>query len=345
MTVKAVKPGVWARHGAKLVISLVLGAAFTWAMSHGGIPLWPPGDVHLAPWAIPGFCGVIALAHLARAGRFRHLLAPLGKVPLREVMAASWIAFAIILLAPLRSGEVARPLLVARKKRVGLWEATGAIGAERVVDALVLSTVLVLGLAFVRPQDPLPDHVGELSVPVSAVPGAALLAAFVFACAFVVMALFYWRRDLARRLVTGTLGLVSKRLADAIATIVERLATGLGFLPNRRLLLAFVGETLVYWCLLVLATWILLSGVGLPEADLARAAVVMGTTGLGILAPSGPGFFGVFQLSAYMALALFWAEDRLLTLGATFVFFYYVLQVAGHLVFALLGLVIDRDGK
>jgi uncharacterized protein (TIRG00374 family) len=265
--------------------------------------------------AIALFCLCLVGAHLLRALRWRYLLEPIGPVPLRSIVAVAWIGFAVILAAPLRSGEIVRPLLITRRGPVGLWEATGTIAAERVVDALVLSLFLVLGLTFVTPQDPLPDHVGELAVPVAAVPSAAALAVVVFTSAFVVMALFYWRRDFARRLVASTVGLVSKRLADTLASVVEKLAQGLRFLPNRRLFVPFVAETMGYWALLSLATFVLMRGVGLPHVTVPEGAVVMGVTGLGILAPAGPGFFGAFQLSAYMALALFHDERALVGAG------------------------------
>lgn len=331
------------RHAGKLVASLLFGGGLAWLLTHGGLPLVPPGAAFAQVSALPIalFCVCIVGAHLLRALRWRHLLRPVGDVPLRSVVSVAWIGFAVILAAPLRSGEIVRPLLITRRGRVGLWEATGTIAAERVVDALVLSLFLVLGLAWVTPQSPLPDHIGDLALPVSAVPSAAGLAALVFTSAFVVMALFYWRRDFARRLVASTLGLASKRLADTLAAVVEKLAQGLGFLPNLRLFLPFVAETLGYWGLLVLATFFLMQGAGLEHVTVPEGAVVMGVTGLGILAPAGPGFFGAFQLSAYMALALFHDESALLGAGAAFVFLYYVLQVGFHLLAAAAGLVLD----
>jgi uncharacterized protein (TIRG00374 family) len=335
------------RHLGKLVASLLFGGGLAWVIARGGLPLVPPREAfsEVSASAIALFCLCLVGAHLLRALRWRYLLEPIGPVPLRSIVAVAWIGFAVILAAPLRSGEIVRPLLITRRGPVGLWEATGTIAAERVVDALVLSLFLVLGLTFVTPQDPLPDHVGELAVPVAAVPSAAALAVVVFTSAFVVMALFYWRRDFARRLVASTVGLVSKRLADTLASVVEKLAQGLRFLPNRRLFVPFVAETMGYWALLSLATFVLMRGVGLPHVTVPEGAVVMGVTGLGILAPAGPGFFGAFQLSAYMALALFHDERALVGAGAAFVFLYYVVQVGFHLLAAVAGLALDHKAS
>ena len=77
----------------------------------------------------------------------------------------------------------------------------------------------------------------------------------------------------------------------------------------------------------------------------ARACVTLGCVGIGILVPSGPGFFGAFQLSAYLALTMFFPEAVVLKAGAAFVFLLYTTQVAWHLVAALLGLWIDRTTR
>src|SRR5262249_18320501 len=167
-----------------------------------------------------------AVLHYFRAIRWRHLLRPVGQVSNRSVLAVSWIAFAAILLSPLRSGEVVRPYLITRRGSVRLWEATGTIGAERVMDGLVLSLILFASLSLSTPLDPLPDHVGDLPVPAALVPKAAYMALGLFMCAFLLMALFFFAKDFARRIVHRAVGVISQSLADRLAGIVERVAEG-----------------------------------------------------------------------------------------------------------------------
>jgi hypothetical protein len=54
------------------------------------------------------------------------------------VLAVSWIAFGAILLSPLRSGEIVRPYLVTRSSNIRIWEATGTVGAERIIGVGIL---------------------------------------------------------------------------------------------------------------------------------------------------------------------------------------------------------------
>jgi hypothetical protein len=64
--------------------------------------------------------------------------------------------------------------------------------------------------------------------------------------------------------------------------------------------------------------------------------------GVGILVPAGPGYFGAFQLSTYMALAMYFPEAALVGPGAAFVFLLYATQVGFHILALAAALVMDR---
>lgn len=345
MTSPAAPRGFLHRHATKILASLLLGAGLAWLLARGGLPIVPPREAFAAlrPWTVVAYVASLALVHLFRAIRWRHLLRPLGDVSARSALAVSWIAFAAILLSPLRTGEVVRPYLIARRGRVRLWEATGTVAAERIIDGLVLSLLLFAALQLSAPLDPLPDRVGDLAVPAAAVPGAAYSVLALFACCFVAMGVFFWRRDLARRATRAIVGVVSTRLADRLAGVVERVAEGLRFLPAPRRLAPFLAETLAYWGVNAAGVWMLGWGAGLAGFTLVEACVVVGCIGIGILVPAGPGFFGAFQLAAYMALAMFFPEAMIKGPGAAFVFLLYVTQVGWHVVAAGIGLLLDTD--
>src|SRR4051794_36173415 len=95
------------KHGLKLGLSLVIAAAFVWTFERGGLPLLPPA-ASLAKVNL-GACFLYLLIfagwHTVRATRWRLLLAPLTEVPVRRILAVSWIGYAAILLMPLRAGE------------------------------------------------------------------------------------------------------------------------------------------------------------------------------------------------------------------------------------------------
>jgi uncharacterized protein (TIRG00374 family) len=331
------------RHGVKLAVSLLLGGGIAWVLARGGLPLVPPSAfAALRPWTVIAYIGSLAIVHTLRAIRWRHLLRPVGGASPRSVLAVSWIAFGAILLSPLRSGEIVRPYLITKRSKVRLWEATGTVGAERVIDGLLLSLMLFAGLQLATPLSPLPDHVGSLPVPAAAVPKAAYGALAIFMTAFALMFTFFFARDFARRATFAVIGVVSRRLAERLAGIVERVADGLRFLPSPALLVPFLAETLSYWIVNAVGVALLAWGCGLTGVTLPQAMVTVGCLGVGILVPAGPGYFGAFQLSTYMALAMYFPEHLLVGPGAAFVFFLYATQVGFHVAAMLFGLVIDR---
>jgi hypothetical protein len=339
------RSGFFRRHAVKLVLSLLLGGGLAWMLASGQLPLFPPAAVWAAVrwWAVGAYLVSLVAVHWLRAARWRFLLRPLGEVSLRSVVLVSWIGFGAILLWPLRSGELVRPFLVTKRSSVRLWEATGSVAAERFVDALVLALVLFAGLRLSTTLDPLPDHVGSLPVPAAAVPRIAYLAVAGSTAVVLAMVAFYVGRARARALVVAVVGVVSKPLAERLASAVERLASGFGFLPSLRLLVPFLGETAAYWAVNALGVWLLLWAAGLPDPTLAEACAVVGCLGFGILLPAGPAYVGVFQLSAYMALALYFPGNQLISAGAAFVLLLWSCQVAIHVLATIVALAIDRD--
>lgn len=333
------------RHAAKLIASVVIAFAFWLILRGGGLPVVPTAETfaRVRWWTIPAYALTVALWSSIRALRTRHLLRPVGPVSSRQVLAVSWIGFLAIFVLPFRIGEVVRPALFHQKGSVSFATATGACGAERIIDGLFLMTLLGVALPLGGPLDPLPDHIGKLPIPVVAVPAAAYSMLLVFVGAFAAMALFYWRRELARRLTSKVLGLVSKRLATFFSGQVEKLSEGFRFLPSLRHLLPYLGETVAYWAIAAAGMWLLAWGCGVEGMTYARACAFLGVLGLGIIVPGAPGYFGAFQGAIYAGLALYFVEPVVLGPGSAFVFLLYVVQLAMMFVHALVGGLIDRD--
>ncbi|MEJ7735744.1 MAG: lysylphosphatidylglycerol synthase transmembrane domain-containing protein [Polyangiaceae bacterium] len=324
------------RHAGKLVASLFIGASTVWILARGGLPFLPPGAAlaQVRGWSVAAFLATMLVGHVLRATRWRFLLRPVAQVSMRDMVVATWVGLGAIVIAPFRTGEVVRPYLIS-KRGVPLWAAASTIAAERIFDGLAVALILLAGLSLAPPRAPMPAHVGDLPVSVGAVRGAAWVAMAVFVSAFVVMAAFYWRRDLARRVVRAVVGVFSPRLADSMAGIVERLADGLRSLPSARAMVPFLLETAGYWAAAALGVWLLGLGCGLEGFRFPEACVTLGVVGIGVLVPAAPGFFGAFQLSTYMALAMFYPEDIQRGAGAAFVFVYYACNLGWHLAAAL----------
>jgi len=334
------------RHWVKVLLSLLVAASFGWLLHKGALPLVPPASsfAQMKWWTVPVALLVWSAVHFLRAVRWIWLLEPIAKVPLRRVIGVSFIGFAAIALLPVRTGEALRPLLIRREGQLSGWAATGTIAAERIIDGLFLSAMLLAGLSLSTPLSPLPESIGDLQVSPALVPRVAYLALAGFMVAFLVMGLFYAQRELARRITERAIGWASPRLATWLADKVEHVAEGLRFLPNLRYTGPFIAVTAAYWLLNAGGTWLLAWGTGFPAFTYWMAVVMTGVVAIGLLAPNAPGFFGAYQFSAYAALAVFYPPEDVVGTGAACVFVVYSCQLVITVAGGALGLLMERTG-
>jgi hypothetical protein len=321
--------GFFGKHGGKLVLSLIVGGAFAWVLKAGKMPLTPPREsfANVNWWTVAAYAALWSFVHFVRAVRWHWLLAPVTQAKLRAIIAVSWIGFAAIVLLPLRAGEAVRPLMMRKRSAISGWAATGTIAAERIIDGLFLSLMLLAGLSLTTQLSPLPDHIGSLPISSKIVPRAAYGALVVFAVAFVVMGIFYWRRTWARRMTERVIGAASPKLATWLADRVEHVADGLRFLTDMRYTAPFVALTALYWLLNSAGTMLIARGAGFADFSYGQACVATGVVALGLLVPNAPGFFGAYQLSFYAALAVFYPGDLVVGPGAALVFIVYSVQL------------------
>jgi uncharacterized protein (TIRG00374 family) len=316
------EPAWIVRHWPKLAVSLLMASGFVWLLYRGALPLVPPRAAlsQVSWWGVATHLLIWSSMHFVRASRWYWLLAAVQRVPMQTVIRTSFVSYVAIVVMPFRSGEVMRPLLIQRDGRISAWVATGTVGAERIVDGLVVSLLLLVSLTFARPVEPLRDSA-------KFVPGAAYAFVTVFLVAFVLMALFYWQRAWARRASEAVIGVVSIKLARWFADRVEQVAGGLGFLRNPRYALPFIAGTLIYWALNSLSWWVLGRASGLHELSLLQASATMGVLAIGISIPNAPGFFGQFQLAIYAGLAMYFSAPEVEGPGSVYVFLTYLNQL------------------
>ncbi len=336
--------GWWSRHGLKLLFSAVIAAVLIWGLHQARLPLVPSAEAMSGVkwWTLPVYAFTWSAVHVVRGARWHFLLAPIERVPLGKVLSVAFIGFAAIIIMPFRTGEVVRPVLIRQKQgKLSGWAAAGTIGAERVIDGLVLSVMLFVALSLATPVEPTVTE-SPPTISVGWVPGAAYGALAVFASAFVVMGVFYWRRAWARRIVSAVIGKVSPRAAEWLSERVEKVASGIGFLPRLRYTVPFLLATTAYWLGNAATLWLLAWGTGFETMTMAQACVVVGVVALGILVPNAPGFIGAYQLSVYVGLLTYFPEPQVVSAGSALVFIVYLTQMGITLLAAGGALAIGR---
>lgn len=341
--------GFLRRHAAKLVASVIITAGIVYTLQKGGLTLVPEGGdfQSLKLWTIPAYLGTLAVMSYFRAVRWRFLLRSMVEVPKKRVLAVSWIGFAAILLMPFRIGEIVRPYMLREKGKVSMTAATGTVMAERVVDGLFLSIVLAIALIFVPTLHPLPEKVVGLPISVQQVRASGFVMLGVFTTAFATIAVFYFARDWARKATLLVFGIVSTKLAEKLAGMATKLASGLHFLGRGRDAAGFLFETTIYWGMNAFGMWLLAYGCGVVHADgspmtFGEACALMGMLGCTILIPGPPGLLGVFQAGIYAGMTMYFPTSIVTGPGAAYVFLLYAIQVVWTIASAGYFLVGDR---
>jgi glycosyltransferase 2 family protein len=327
--------GFLRRHAGKLVASIIITFSIVYTLQKGGLKFVPEGGTfaQVRWWTVPLYVCSLAIMSYFRAMRWRYLLRSLADIPNRRILGISMIGFAAILIMPFRLGEFVRPFMIRQKGKISMSAATGTVVAERIVDGLYLSIILAVALVFVPHIEPLPQTVVGLPITVQAVRRAGFLMLAVFLTAFAVIVVFYFARGWAHRMTLAVFGLVSKKLAEKLAGVAERLADGLHAFGRARDALGFLVETSLYWGFNVAGMWMLAWGFQVVHADgssitFGETCALMGMLGVTILIPGPPGLLGVFQAGIYAAMTMYFPTSVVTGQGAAYVFVMYLVQVA-----------------
>jgi len=316
------------------VLSLVGGGVLL-AIAGQRIALWP-GDIDIVQMQWLWLAIALHVPYsLVRALRLRYALDPLvaqasdgarTRVAPSLLYGSGWVSFAMILLLPLRLGELSRPLLLARPQipGLGLPEVTSAIATERIVDGLLVVGLLFLGLLAGPALAPgIEQHLAGIR----AFGGwMALVFGIGFAGLVGLAVAPSWWAGLTRRL-----------LGSRVAGIVLRVASALHPLMRPRFGIPFLAWSLVYWGLVVVQLTAVLLACGIELGPLA-AATIVATIGLSIQLPGGPAQAGSFQIGALVGLQLYLHDDLVAGAGSSFTAVMYVLGLVGTGAMALPGI-------
>lgn len=311
----------------RLAFSVFISLVLVLWLSNQGFDVFPSRraiEQNLTPWAIPVYVGLFSVFHFLRAWRWTYLLKPFASVSLRPMFEVAFTGFVAIQLMPLRTGEVARPYLLDRYTGVSKSALFGTIAIERVVDGLLVSLWLTAAL-FTVPSDTTPVVWSLRFVPL-----------LIFAVALFLLIAFYVNPELIRKLLQQVIGRVSPGLAAFSLGVLERFHKGLAALPDIRSLWGFLWMSGLYWGINALSFWVLARGCGL-DLPFVGAVAGMGCLAVGILLPSGPGYFGNFQVAVLAALEIYLLDAASSVGAAVFVFLLYILQTGLTVLFGFWG--------
>ena len=157
------------------------------------------------------------------------------------------------------------------------------------------------------PAFPSGVRIAGQTVPQLAAGGMAGVVVLLAACYTVVL-----RPTWLPGLVRSVMHRVAPRFEAPLVEFVQNAVGGLAVLKDSRRFLAVLLWALAHWLMHAVGFYLGFLAVGL-DVPFSAALFLMGVIGIGVLIPSSPGFFGVFEISAVVGLAVYGVSDKLAT--------------------------------
>ena len=238
---------------------------------------------------------VTLLTYVARAIRWRYLLAPLQRVRFGPALRATVMGFAATSVLPGRVGEIVRPWALAREERMSVSAAFATVVVERLLDLVVILAMFGITLGLLDPgfatDDPAPLAAVRAGALLSAAAGGAILW-LVFAAA--------GRPERVDRLVERFTTRLPERWAGLAQRLSRRFVDGLAVMRQPRLLVVSTVWSFAIWALIAGSIWLVTIAFGIAM-PLSGAAVILILVAVGVAVPTPAGIGGyhaAYQLGA-----------------------------------------------
>ncbi|MGE5731346.1 MAG: lysylphosphatidylglycerol synthase transmembrane domain-containing protein [Gemmatimonas sp.] len=276
-----------------------------------------------------------------RARRWRTILDPVApRLPLGPLWRSTAIGMMVNNVVPLRAGEFARAYALTRElPQITFSTALASLVVDRVFDAVVV--LLLLAIAMIAPGFP-------NGATISGRPIAEVATGFAIIPLVLLVALY------SLVFFPGTLirlyELTARRVSPAVEVrgrdMLRRFADGLSVLRTPGHFIAVFWWTLLHWLLQPFAFWLGFRALGI-DVSWSATLFVQGLIVIGVSLPSAPGFFGLFEGAAVIALGLYGiSESAAITWALVFhVVSFIPITLIGGYYFAKLGLTIGEIGS
>jgi len=294
-----------------LFIYLILWTPKPTEVFHGEESLW--GGVFGHPrldfknlWQVMSEASLLPLllafllnpAHvLVRGHRWTLMVSPLGKLKTRDSCSLQMVGYLATAVLPLRIGEVARGLLLARRMDISKSSALATVIIERMLDVLSFLVILALvGLVFPFPQ--------------SLRRGADIFTGGAIVAGAVVVYLTFRKKPSASRPAVSA-GSPGNRVKGFINGAISRFSAGFVFPTGWGKLTLVIAETIALWTIYTVQGYLVLLAFhfdrdvpAIAAAPFLAAAVVLVVNTIGTSIPSAPGAVGTFHAVCIFGLSL-----------------------------------------
>jgi uncharacterized protein (TIRG00374 family) len=293
----------------KTILSLLLGALFVYWFVHklNWLQVW--GEVRKANWEQLAFAVAFLLGtYFVRVLRWRTLLGPLARPPLRALFKATMIGFTALFLAGRAAELIVRPAALSARERIHPSASYATVMIERVFDMVMVVVFFAVNLIFF-------EYVGRDADATRMfmwikVTGVFLL--LVAAAGIYGLSSFRRKREGALAYLERRLGRSRNRISAGCLSLLRDISEGLSVLHDTRGLTITVSYTVLLWLMVAVAHLLVVRAFAIPYAEVpfTGAVFVMGLSMLGSVVPTPGGATGPFHTATAVALAFLGVEQN-----------------------------------
>lgn len=238
-------------------------------------------------WVLYAFMAQIA-TNVLWAYRWRGILSPVGRVGLLNAFSASMIGMMVNNFVPLRMGELARAVVLARREKPRKTEIVSSIFAEKIIESLSLLLIAAAVYPFMLSGAGGTAQAGILQSM------RKIIAVFIFANVAAVAAIagMFWAYENKPSFASSLLNSLPLRWVEAIKPRLHRFYEGITIFKNPRQMGIITTVSLIYWMFVAMRITFIAKafGVELPHAG---AILVLLCILLSISVSIVPGHVGI----------------------------------------------------
>lgn len=279
-------------------------------------------------WLIPNVL-LIGFAMYQRAFRWRFMLEPIKFVKFKNLLAATCVGFMANNVLPARLGEFVRAYSLSKQdKGISKSASLATIFVERMIFDLVALLIIfgsvLMWSGSLREQLETNLEFGKMIIE------GSKFAVFVALGGMIIMLVIAHKPERIGHLLTKYLFFLPDKIKEFIKEVVDRFSHGLRFLTNAVAVLNVGFQTLLLWILMGLSNYFVFMAFGF-DIPIDASFVLLVVVSILIMAPSTPGFLGVYHYGVVISLGVYGITDEEARACAL------VLHAAQYIVITLMG--------
>lgn len=260
---------------------------------------------------------IIAI-YLLRSFRLKYIINTLSPdLSFIQCLSYNCVGYFFILLLPMRLGELIIPYLIKKDGFLSISSALSMIAVERLIDLIVLVSLLFLIVFnFVMPNWLLKS-------------GVLLGGILVLGC--IVFIIMYRHSHYIWKLLLPIMNLFPEPLHLKIKNILKGFKEGFSMFANPKRIAITVFISYIVWLLSAICIYFSFRFINL-NLDFMAAVSIMVINVIGVSIPAGPAMVGNFQFSIIVALELFGVDKNI---SFSFANLYYMINFTATILFGL----------